>query len=84
MSGEPSKSGQLSKTARNEQIKLAAAFINNLGVAAAFAGCIVPVFALLSGGRQPPALVFALPVFGLLMGAAFHFVAHVHLRNLAD
>jgi hypothetical protein len=84
MSGEPSKSGQLSKAARNEQIKLAAAFINNLGVAVAFGGCIAPVLALLTSGPQLTALVFTLPVFGLLVGVAFHLFARTHLRNLVD
>ena len=67
----------------NEQVKLFAAFLNNLGVASFATGAVLPVVSL--GYASKPALLVWLPLaFGVGLGSFFMWQAQKYLRHLKE
>jgi len=66
----------VSKTARNEQIKLSATFINNIGTAMVVAGMVVLAF-----GQITERLYVVIAILGLIFGTGLHLIARFFFLN---
>ena len=76
---------RISRLARNERIKLWAAYINGIAISLMAAGVIAPlVSATLSPASRPVWQLGVLFVGCLLISAGLHYVARQALRDLSD
>ena len=67
----------------NEQVKLFAAFLNNLGVASFATGAVLPVVSLSYASKS--ALLLWLPfAFGAGLGTYFMMAGHNYLKRLKE
>lgn len=79
---EPEKK-PVSNLVHNEQVKLGAVFVNNLGVAAFATGAIIPVISLSVVGKSDLAVYIPFAI-GAGLGVWFHWWAHKLLRDLKE
>lgn len=83
--GEDGASRPLNKAARNEQVKIAATWLNSASVAALAVGCFAPVVGFFSGGGQaPPAQLIGVVAGFLFISVALHYAASRTLRRIEE
>lgn len=66
----------------NEQIKLRATWLNNVGVGCLIAGCVAPSISLIISEQASAWSLILLTAPWLLIGTALHYLATVFLRRL--
>jgi hypothetical protein len=72
----------MSHLVHNEQVKLEAKFLNNIGVGVFLAGAILP---MLTDAIPPGATVRVVLLIGaILLGWGLHWAARWHLKNLRE
>lgn len=74
----------LSKSARNERIKLTATFLNGIGVACVAVGGLAPLIALGNGTVHPGPVIYGLMAACVAAAVCLHLVARSVLLALAD
>jgi len=76
----PHQEPPMSKTARNERLKLTANFMNNIGIGTLFACIVGPIFA----GQYNIRDVLVVLGCGILSAVILHLIARLPLRGLED
>jgi hypothetical protein len=81
----------MGKTAKNERAKLTASYFNNIAVAAAVAGVVVPYFNFLQGDRSSSGLTHlqigfyaAEAVTAFLVSGSCHMLARTFVSDVED
>ena len=75
---------RLSKSARNERIKLTATFLNGIGVACVAVGGLAPLIALGNGTLKGGAGFYAIMGTCLVLAACLHLMGRYVLRGLSE
>jgi hypothetical protein len=74
----------MGKTSKNEELKLAAGYLNALAAGVMITGYVVPGWGLLTGNINSPIGLSAVFILAVVVSIALHLTARSYIRLIED